>query len=252
MTVESGGFSQEMLQVCAANYVVTLNGPNFAFITNQSGTMGRAQGQLGQEKRLNADGYPTNDTEFVSVALLNMELDDKVKIGAWANNVLESLWPYPVCNKYGAQRNCTRFPLKPNRQVADKVLGKARSSYFCMWGVVHTLLENGAEHLTHEQIKANQQLIKLYATAHSCQVCRTNFAHLMEHFGTPTSQKREDHAAWWWTAHNNANEHAYSVHSYQSPLAPRVGDWANPQHMGPWYTPREDAKKIWKIRASNQ
>jgi len=143
MTVVSGGFSQEMLGVCAAEYVVKLNGPNYAFLTSQSGTMGQAQGQVGQ-KRLNDDGLPRNDTQFVSAALLSMGLDDKATIGAWANSALQSLWPYPVCgDRNGTHGNCTSFPLMPNSEVADKVLGKARSSYFCMWGVAHTLLENG-------------------------------------------------------------------------------------------------------------
>lgn len=263
-TPTSGGFTRGMMEACASKYLVHgLNGENYAFLGTggstealgaRSATMGSIQDEL-EHYMLTDEGLMDDRSKTVVVGMLDMSIMNKTKIANFLNAALAPLWPFPVCDSaqsghvHGQATRCTTFPLKPITEEESQMhLGRHPSSYFCMWGVAHTIFENGGPDLSEEQIHAGRVLIRMYAEAHSCQVCRTNFQHLVEKFGYPTSKLRDDHAEWWWKAHNAANEHVYSVHSYPSPLAPRVGDFANPEHMSAWFTPRKVARETWKIR----
>lgn len=244
-----------MLEACAA-MVTMFGGENSALMPEQffeegemtSRTAGAVEDAYAYSgSTLDMHGKSTNSSKTAEMGVMDMHIS-REQVMKFANIVLEPLWPYPICSGEG-NVNCTTFPIS---QISDadtaEILGKYNSEYHCEWGLAHTLIENGDATLTEEQVEASHNLIKLYVYAQSCKVCRTNFAHLVNHLGLPSGNRREDHAAWWWRVHNNVNEHSYAVHSLPSPLAPRVGDWANPVRMVPWYTPRAVARHTWRIQ----
>jgi len=251
MTVKTGGFSQKVLEVCAANHIVGMGNMNAALlISGRDEKMDKLGSQAVSNVEeflhsLKSDGEEGKSTQMADVGWIDMSdtstHEATVKIAKYANDALEQLWP--------VQYSSTKFPLKPfSKEETEKVLGKYHSEYICHWGVMHTLVENLPATISNKQVEASQNLIRHFKTNLHCKVCRTNFAHLADHFGEPKSRAGSEHAKWWWLAHNNANEHVYSVHSLASPIAPRVGDFPNPVYSSPWFTPRDVAIRTWTLK----
>ena len=245
---EENRVTRHKLEQCAS-VVASFNGPNFALrLADGNGLAGG----LPNDNAFDPDsgGNPTQ-------SVTRHALPHGARFAGSVQEVLKTLWPYPVCPD-GVHNgdSCTTFPVPVPQRNDDGGLqfdkesetwkclvapdynsshteecpsgsmsflnnksGNGALDYHCTWAVLHTLSFNGQPVLTAKQKKAFGELLMYISGQFDCKVCRNNFVEIIQHFGLPTGNVREDYARWLWQAHNNANEHTYATHSYNKSQA---------------------------------
>jgi len=218
------------LEQCAT-ILTSFNGPSFAFSVANGGLPDDSHIEAGQTKLITKHALAHGSRMAKNV-----------------QQILKTLWPYPVCSAENEGSNCTSFPLPvPSRDndgglKAGKCLQYTTSGaqvevdcssldspidmsflsadssngvidYHCTWAMLHTLSFNGGAVLTAVEKRAFGELLMYISGQFDCKVCRNNFVNIIKHFGMPKGNIREDYARWLWQAHNNANEHSYATHS---------------------------------------
>jgi len=235
-----GGVTQSKLEQCAT-ILTSFNGPNFAFTVVNS----TVPGVNPDDNHFEVENPEIIDRNAISHGTQNAPL---------AQQILKTLWPYPVCGKIDEHTSkCTTFPLPvPARGLDGQLIagtcleGKDQTpvncdnspghidmsflhkettngatDYHCTWMVLHTLAFNGPAVLSRSEKRAFGELLMYISGQFDCKVCRNNFVNIIKHFGLPKGNIREDYAWWLWQAHNNANEHSYATHSYSVTQAKR-------------------------------
>lgn len=238
----------------------SFNGPNFGFLFQGMGLKKTGQGLPND-----------NNIEAGSWAMVHKKKLLHGRNSDLANSILEKLWPFPLC-KESNTKECTEFPLPVTLRDSDGGLlgnytdgsiasfipekGSGVTDYHCTWMILHTLSFNGPPVLTASEVEAFGELVMYLSGQFDCKVCRSHFVKIIEMYGLPTGNVRENYARWLWRAHNIANEHTYATHSPSSrqilesngkwsPKDRRSADWASPSYKHPWFMTFSDALALW-------
>ncbi|CAK9036390.1 Sulfhydryl oxidase, partial [Durusdinium trenchii] len=255
--------TREKLEHCGSIFN-SFNGPNFAFAYQSDHD--QSFGSVGLPDDHNIAG---GDTVEVKKLRLYRGLGEANFV--IANRILQTLWPYPVCDS--STVNCTQFPLPVLLRDYDGELlgnytdgrkadwmpeeGRGVTNYHCTWMILHTLSVNGKPLLSAEEQTAFHEAILYLSSQFDCKVCRSNIMDIIKFYGMPKGNLRSDYAWWFWRAHNHANEHTYATHSpsqqqidqttYLTPEDRRWDMWANAHYEHPWFMPHDVAMRMWNL-----
>jgi len=118
-----------------------------------------------------------------------------------------------------------------------------------VWSAVHFLMHNQPTPMSSLQVQASQALASFLLERFWCDDCRGFFytAVILEYGLPPNANNPDDHAKWWWQAHNAASEHVASIRGGH-PWIHQDGAAEVAKFQNPYFMPWEDAVAQWKAQ----